>query len=746
MQQTRWTRSMGAIAVFVFIASATAAAAASAATAATAPTAPTAPSWDRFEDLPGAANVRRAQGSASGIFRGARQEVRFAPDGTAVAWRDGEAWMRLALPDGAIGGAVLDPASAQVLDAAPDWPAWSPPAPRFAEPPPAPPAPGRGLQALSANAPDGRRVAHHRNANVVIKGPDGEEVVTTEGDGTIRFGNASWVYGEELDQSTAMWWSPDGRYLACYRFDDSPVRSVPMLTAQTTVRPKVESLPYPKPGEPNPIAGLEIYDTQTKARVTVDVGPDKDQYVYWCRWTPDSSALMFNRTNRHQNLLEVMLADPKSGASRPLITEQQATWQSNHPNLRFLSDGRRFIWESERSGFLQYELWDLAKGRVATLTSGDFPVQSIVRLDEANGRIWYTAFGSETRINPQLFVVNLDGTGQRRLTPRDLHYSSFTISGDGRWFTAVEQFVDQAPALLLFDTGGNARASDAPASNGTAIESATLRARDSEAWSSRGLQAPELFTCTAADGVTPLYGVLHKPRDFDPSKQYPLLIDVYGGPGIQTVSSRAAAPDARTEFGMLIAKVDNRGTPGRGKAFEGATYLRLGGPDIDDQAAAAKCLAERPYVDDSRIGITGHSYGGYATILAMLRHPDVFRVGVAGAGVTDWRQYDTIYTERYMRTPQENADGYDAGSAIKLAGQLKGRLMLIHGLVDDNVHATNTWALAHELQQKNIPFEMMIFPEDDHGVRGAAAESVKWSFLLRHFGLLERAPAASAAP
>ncbi len=699
--------------------------------------------WDRFEALPGAARVRQAQRDSRNLFERGAIAVRFSPDGSAVAWRDGDAWRTAPLPKD---GGAFDPAAATVLPEAPDWPAWTPPTPRFAEPPPAPPAPGRGLQARSANAPDGKRVAKFVDGNVVITGPDGEVKVTTEGGGAIRYGSASWVYGEELDQSTAMWWSPDGRYLAYYRFDDTPVKSVPMLVDQTSVRPTVEALPYPKPGEPNPIAGLEIYDTQTKERVTVEVGPDRDQYVYWVRWTPDGSALMFNRTNRRQNLLEVMLADPRTGASRPLITERQETWQENHPGLRFLSDGRRFIWESERSGFRQYELWDLEKGRLAELTRGDFPVASIVRVDEERGTLWYTAYGSETRINPQLFTADLDGSGGRRLTPRDRHYSSFTISPDGRWFTATEQFVDLAPALLLFETGssgtavGSSSSSPGAAASGAAParEAGVLRARDEKAWTSQGLQPPELFTCMAADGVTPLYGVLHKPRDFDPSKKYPLLIDVYGGPGIQTVSSRAAAPDARTEFGLLIAKVDNRGTPGRGKAFEGATYLKLGGPDIDDQAAAAKFLASRPFVDGSRVGITGHSYGGYATIMALLRHPEVFSVGVAGAGVTDWRQYDTIYTERYLRTPQENAKGYDEGSAVKLAERLKGRLLLLHGLVDDNVHATNTWALANELQRANIPFEMMIFPESDHGVHGPAAEGVKWSFLLKHLGLMER--------
>lgn len=681
--------------------------------------------WDRFDDLPRSDRVRRAQSNNPSVIRGSRSEVRFAPDGSAVAWRDGDAWMRLALPPSGAAEAIAE---------APEWPAWSAPAPRFPAPPPSPPAPGRGLQALSASAPDGKRVAHFRAGNVVISGgAEGDVAVTTEGVPTVRgvrFGNASWVYGEELDQSTAMWWSPDGRYLAYYRFDDSAVREVPMATELTTIRPSIEQLPYPKPGEANPIAGLEIFDTQSKKRVTVDVGPDREQYVYDIRWAPDSSVLLFNRTNRQQNVLEVMLADPASGASRPLITERQETWQDNHPPRHFLSDGRRFIWESERSGYRQFELWDLDKGRVATLTSGDFPVSSIVRLDEANGLLWYTAFGSETRLNPQLFVVKLDGTGQRRLTPRDRHYSSFTIAPDGTWFSAVEQFVDQAPELQLFAVApaDSTKSSAAP-------EPIVLRARNADAWTSRGTIAPEFFTCMAADGVTPLYGILHKPSDFDPSKKYPLLIDVYGGPGIQTVNTRAAVPDARAEFGMMIARVDNRGTPGRGKAFEGATYLKLGGPDIDDQAAAAKFLAERPYIDGGRVGITGHSYGGYATIMALLRHPEIFRVGVAGAAVTDWRQYDTIYTERYMRTPKENEAGYDAGSAVKLAPQLQGKLLLLQGMVDDNVHATNLFALADRLQRSNRPFEMMIFPNADHGVGGPAAEGVKWSFILEHLGL-----------
>ncbi|MBX3356709.1 MAG: DPP IV N-terminal domain-containing protein [Phycisphaeraceae bacterium] len=684
--------------------------------------------WERFDDLPRADAVRKAQSAAAGLHRVGRSEVRFAPDGRSVAWREGSEWLTLDLPPRG---------EPSVLEVAPEWPAWSAPSSPFPQVPPPPPAPGRGFQSLSATAPDGRRVALFRAGNVVITGGAGGDIqVTTEGSPGprgVRFGNASWVYGEELDQTTAMWWSPDGRFLAYYRFDDREVVEVPMLTGVETVRPSVVMLPFPKAGESNPIAQLEVFDTEQNRRIPIEVGDDREQYIHDIVWTPDSRFLLFNRMGRHQNRLEVMVADPRTGESRPLIVETQETWQHHRPERTFLSDGRRFLWVSERSGHRQFELWDVDAGLVRTLTDGDFPVQAIVRLDEAAGVLWYTAMASETRLNPQLMQVSLDGSAPRRLTPGDRHYGSFTIAPDGRWFTAVEQFVDLAPEFVLFSA-------EAPE-----VAPRVLREREENPWGARGLRAPEFFTCLAADGETVLYGVLHKPSNFDPSKKYPLLMDVYAGPGVQTVNSRAATPDPRSEFGMLIAKVDNRGTPGRGKAFEGATYLRLGGPDIDDQAAAARCLAERPYVDGSRIAITGHSYGGYATIMALLRYPEVFSVGVAGAAVTDWRQYDTIYTERYMRTPKENAEGYDAGSAVRLAPRLRGRLMLIHGMVDDNVHVTNLFEFAHALQRANRPFDMMIFPTADHGVRGPAVEGVKWSYLLKHLGLMAQDGDAKAS-
>jgi dipeptidyl-peptidase-4 len=248
--------------------------------------------------------------------------------------------------------------------------------------------------------------------------------------------------------------------------------------------------------------------------------------------------------------------------------------------------------------------------------------------------------------------------------------------------------------------------------------------------------------------VTELYGKLHFPPKFDPSRKYPLIVETYGGPTVKLVIDRFEAGDAVAALGFILMTVDNRGTPGRGKAFASAAYMKLGVVDADDQAAAvAHLVAARPYIDGARVGITGHSYGGYMSAICAIRHTEVFAAAVAGAPPTDWRQYDTIYTERYMRTPQENPEGYDAGSCIKQAAKLKGKLLLLHGMMDDNVHPNNTFELANALQAINRPFSMMLFPNSDHGIRSPSVESVKWSFFVEALApVAPDWPTKSAAP
>lgn len=594
--------------------------------------------------------------------------------------------------------------------------------------------PARGRQSTQATSPDGRWIASCVDHNVVIEeareddvdeaAPPRRIVVTTDGTAKLGYGRASWVYGEELDQDSAMWWSPDSSALAFYRFDDREVLDFPLPVDWTSRRPRITWESYPKPGEPNPIADLLVHHMGDGKLVSIEVGDDPQQYVYAVEWSGDGRELLFLRTNRRQDVLELVAADPHTGKSRVVHTERQETFQNNRPTMRLLGDGRRFIWETERSGWAQYELRDLDGNLLVELTAGEFPVLGIEKLDEEAGWLYYRAASGTVPIATQLHRVRLDGTEETRLTPSELSHGSFDIAPDHRHFICSREAIDTPRSTVLMDMQGR--------------EIATLAQTDPLALAELGLSLPERFEFLAADGQTRLWGALYRPRHFDPSRSYPLLVDVYGGPGVRGLQDRWEGARAECEFGFLVAKLENRGTMGRGKAFETATYLKLGQLDVDDQAAGVRHLAGRSEVDGARVGIFGASYGGTMSILALLRHPELFRAAVATSAVTDWRQYDTIYTERYMRTPEENEEGYDLGSAVKIADSLAGpqpwRLLILHGMVDDNVHVTNAWQLVRVLQRRDIPFEMMFFPEADHSIGGDAARGSRWRFLIEALG------------
>jgi dipeptidyl-peptidase-4 len=385
--------------------------------------------------------------------------------------------------------------------------------------------------------------------------------------------------------------------------------------------------------------------------------------------------------------------------------------------MRFLKDGKRFLWETEKTGFKHYELRSLDGALLSTVTKGEWPVESIVLVDEDAGELWFTAWSGKVAVQRQLHVAKLDGSECVRVTGDDFNHSNHRISPRGDFVIATAETTAVPQHTVVY------------ARNGTRV--ATLAEGSTKGFATHGLTPSELFTCKAADGETDLYGRIAYPPAFDPTKKYPVVVDTYGGPSIRLVTDRFDAGDQRTALGFILVTVDNRGTPGRGKKFESGAYLKLGQVDVDDQAAAVTHLAAtRPFVDGTRVGITGHSYGGFMAAIGVIRRGDVFHAGVAGAPPTDWRQYDTIYTERYMRTPQENPEGYDAGSCVKNAGKLTGKLLLLHGMMDDNVHPNNTFELANALQSVNRPFSMMLFPNSDHGIWSPAVESVKWSFLV----------------
>jgi dipeptidyl-peptidase-4 len=681
-------------------------------------------------EIPGGAEMRRLQAALGGIGQGGEVSDARWDAAAGLLWFSKDGWKTLDLRTGVVAAAEgAPPESAQGSRAERGEGGRRPP---------------RGRQFTRAESPDGALTAVSEGGNLFLEPKAGERVaVTTDGGEDLKYGQASWVYGEELDQTTAMWWSPDSKYIAFYRFDESKVKDFHIVGGWSGLGTRVLSEAYPKAGADNPVASLLVHEVATGKTIEIDclaeasgAAPGTEHYVYNVRWTPDGSEILYSRTPRRQDVLEVLAADPRTGASRLVVSEQQDTWQDNRPEMRFLADGQRFLWETEKTGFKHYELRSLDGSHLATVTAGEWPAESIVLVDEDAGELWFTAWSAPVAVRQQLHVARLDGSGSVRITSPDHHHTKFRISPDGAFVIATAETTTEPrhnvvyAAPIAADSGARAE--------GTLV--ARLGEGSTSGFATHGLTPSELFTAKAADGETTLYGRIAYPPAFDPTKQYPVIVDTYGGPTVRLVVDRFSAGDPRTALGFLVVTVDNRGTPGRGKAFESAAYLRLGQIDIDDQAAAvAHLAATRPFVDASRVGITGHSYGGYMAAIGVVRRGDAFHAAVAGAPVTDWRHYDTIYTERYMRTPQENPEGYDAGSCIKNAGKLTGKLLLLHGMLDDNVHPNNTFALADALQSLNRPFSMMIFPNADHGIWSPSVESLRWSFFVE--ALRPEAPA-----
>ncbi len=572
--------------------------------------------------------------------------------------------------------------------------------------------PERGRQFGVAMSPDGKLKAEYRNRNLYLSAADGTNEIPITTDGTdanrVKYGTASWVYGEELSQRTAMWWSSDSRKLAFYRFDESKVPDYWLSLDMTKIqdRPDVEA--YPKPGKPNPVVDLLVYDVASKQTTKLDVREGKPfeneivgYYVYGVDWSKDGRELLLYRMNRRQNVLEFAACDPASGGCRAILHEEWPTgWIDESRDIRYLADGRRFIWGSERNGWKNYYLYDLSGRLITPLTSHTtFDCAAIVRVDEANDAFYYTARDGDSFMKLQLHRVGLDGRGDRRLTDPAFHHT-INLSPDGRAFIDVAQTHDTPPVTRVIDA------------NGTVI--AELATSDTSKFTALGLKKVEMFTYTAADGKTPLHGLIHFPSSFDPSKKYPVLASVYGGPAAASVSERFVLPNAITEYGFIVIGLDSRAVPGMGKRTLDSIYLKLGQVEIDDMAEGVKALWTRPYIDRGRVGIYGTSYGGYSAVMELLRHPDVFAAASASSAPTDWRNYDTIYTERYMWIPEENKDGYDAGSAMTYADKIKGRLLLYYGTADNNVHPSNSLQLIQKLQQLGKSFDLQVGPDLGH--------------------------------
>ena len=567
-----------------------------------------------------------------------------------------------------------------------------------------------GKQRLAGFSPDGSKVAFVRDNNLFLVNLDsGAEVqITNDGlDRQIINGTTDWVYEEEFAITKGFHWSPDGKNIAFMRFDESNVKEFWMVN-YGNLYPDHHKFKYPKAGEDNSIVSIHVYNVSTGEIIQVDTGEETDIYLPRLQWTKDPSKLALQRLNRHQNHLEILLADANTGKTHLIYSEKNKYYIDITNDLTFLNDRKHFLITSEHSGYNHIYLFDLNGKQIRPVTSGNWDVTTFYGVDPDNGRVYYQA-SKVSPVNREVYSVKINGRDEKRLTDLDASHSArFSISFD--YFINNRQSVEYPDYITINNKDGKIL---------RVLETNHELKKVAQEYN---FSPMELFSFTTNENIE-LYGMMIKPPDFDPKKKYPVFMYVYGGPGSQAVTNSWGRGQTGwfqmlAQMGIIVVSVDNRGTGARGEEFKKMTYLQLGKYETIDQIVAAKYLSSLPYVDSARIGIFGWSYGGYLALLCMTKGSDYFSAGIAVAPVTSWHYYDNIYTERYMRTPQENPEGYDNNSPINFTDQLKGRLLLVHGTADDNVHVDNSVEMIDALIKSNKQFDMMFYPNRDHGIYG----------------------------
>ncbi len=574
-------------------------------------------------------------------------------------------------------------------------------------------------------SPKGSYVSYVRDQNLVVYDlASGKETpITDDGAGLISWGTAEFIAQEEMDRDTGYWWSPDERYIAMTRVDESPVDIVPRFEITGAGATMVEQR-YPRAGRPNAVVELYVRDLQGGGRVKVDLGSNTDIYLARVDWAGDGKTLYVQRHSRDQKTLDLLSVDPTTGASRVNLSQKAEAWVDLNNDFRVLADGR-FIWSNEDSGWRHLYLYDRNGRRLRAITRGDYPVKHLDGVNEQTGDVYFTASmrdGKELPIEQQMFRANLNRTiDPVAVTPGGGWWS---VSVNGPATAYVGNYSDPATptqsALYRID-GTRVRW----------IEENKLDAAHPFAPYVARLRAPE-FGTMQSHGQT-LVWRMTTPPDFDPSKKYPVVMQVYGGPGTGAGVQKSWQPltnQLLTEAGYIVFRVDNRGEGDRSQAFETSIYRRLGIPAVEDQTLAAKWLKTLPYVDGDRIAMMGWSFGGFLSLLAVTEPEAGLASALAGAAPTEWSLYDTHYTERYMSTPQDNPEGYAATDVLPRLDDLTGRLLILHGMADDNVIFGNATRVIDALQAKSMPFEMMLYPGQRHGVRGEPRQLQQWRTYL----------------
>ncbi|WP_225765823.1 S9 family peptidase [Stenotrophomonas sp. Marseille-Q4652] len=577
---------------------------------------------------------------------------------------------------------------------------------------------GEGFATDAKLSPKGGFVSFVRGRNLwVIELASGRQLqLTDDGSATIGNGVAEFVADEEMDRHTGYWWAPDDSAIAFARIDESPV---PVQKRYEMYADRVEVIEqrYPAAGDANVLVKLGVIAPREGATPAwIDLGKETDIYLARVDWR-GPQRLTFQRQSRDQKRLELVETSLATGAQRVLATETSRTWVPLHNSLRFLDDGR-FVWSSERSGFQHLYLASEDGRKLVPLTSGNWPVDELLAVDEAAGKVYFRA-GIDTPLESQILAVDLSGKGgiQRLSTQPGMHSASFARNASvyvDSWSNATTP-----PQIELYRANGEKIA--------TLVDNDLADPKHPYARYRDAQRPVEFGTLTAADGRTELHYSLTRPAGFDPARKYPVVVYVYGGPASQTVSNAWPGRGDHlfnqylAQQGYVVFSLDNRGTPRRGRDFGGALYGVQGTVEVADQLKGVEWLKGQPWVDPARIGVHGWSNGGYMTLMLLAKASDHYACGVAGAPVTDWGLYDTHYTERYMGLPAGNEAGYREARIETHLDGLRSRLLLIHGMADDNVLFSNSTALMSGLQKRGHPFELMTYPGAKHGLSGANA-------------------------
>ncbi len=586
-----------------------------------------------------------------------------------------------------------------------------------------------GKQSYATLSPDGSKIAFVRENNLFLVdiASQTETAITTNGKpNQIINGATDWVYEEEFGFAQAFFWSPDSKKIAFYTFDESRVREYNMQIWKG-LYPQDYRFKYPKAGEQNAFVSISVYFLDTKQTKTLDLGAEKDMYIARLQWTRNPDVLAIRKLNRLQNKLELIHADLAKNTTQAIYNEENKAYVDVEfcEDLHYLQNGKELILASEKDGFKHFYLYDINGKLIRQITKGNWEASKLVGIDEKKRLLYFTAT-KNSPLERNLFVISLDkGVEKILLAEKGMH--KVTMSNDCQFFMDEFSTANTPPTYSLYEVSGK-KIKDLETNS-------TLR----KVLEEYHISPKEFFTIKTPDAELNAWQI--KPLNFNASQKYPVLMFVYGGPGSQQVENEWNVFDYfwyqhLAAKGYMIVCVDNRGTGGRGEAFRKCTYGQLGKLEVQDQIQAAKYLATLPYVDASRIGIWGWSYGGYMAANCILQGNDIFKAAISVAPVTNWRFYDTIYTERYLGLPQQNPAGYDENSPNTHASKLKGKFLLIHGTSDDNVHFQNAVALQEALIKAGKHFESFYYPNRNHGIYGGNTRlhlyQLMTDFLMRN--------------